>query len=334
MNARRFIAITTIFPPTDAVKRFSQLNDWQLVVAGDRKTPADWKCDRTIFLSLQDQERSDFSLGKMLPQNHYCRKMMGYLKAMALGAEVIADTDDDNLPKPDWGFPRFDGSHLVSRPGPRFVNIYRSFTDMHIWPRGFPLDLISSKESVLSDDELEEKVVKVGVWQGLADNDPDVDAIYRLTSNEPCTFRTRREIVLGAGSACPFNSQNTAFRRELFPLMYLPGFVTFRFTDILRSLVAQPIMWSKGYLLGVSSPTVVQERNPHDYMRDFESEIPCFMHSKKAVGIVSDAITPRASVSENLVEAYGALLKNGIVVEKELELLSVWLKDLEGLSVA
>ena len=26
---------------------------------------------------------------------------------------------------------------------------------------------------------------RVGVWQGLADGDPDVDAIYRLTVGEP-----------------------------------------------------------------------------------------------------------------------------------------------------
>jgi len=332
-ETKRFVVITTIFPPSGAVRSFSKLIDWQLIVAGDRKTPSDWSCGPALFLSLGDQERSDFSLGKALPQNHYCRKMMGYLKAMELGADSIADTDDDNLPKPRWGFPDFDGSFLVSGSKPRFVNIYRSFTDMHIWPRGFPLDLLSAKESVISEDELSEKDLKVGVWQGLADGDPDVDAVYRLTSNEPCTFNVRREVVLGNGYVSPFNSQNTMFRRELFPLLYLPGFVTFRFTDILRSLVAQPIMWSKGYLLGFSNATVVQERNPHDYMRDFESEIPCYLHSKKAVKIVSDAITPDSSIAENLREAYRALLKNNIVVEKEIDLLSAWLRDLEGLGI-
>lgn len=332
-ETKRFVVITTIFPPSGAVRSFSKLIDWQLIVAGDRKTPSDWNCGPALFLSLGDQERSGFSLGKALPQNHYCRKMMGYLKAMELGAESIADTDDDNLPKPRWGFPDFDGSFLVSGSKPRFVNIYRSFSDMHIWPRGFPLDLLSAKESIISENELSEKNIKVGVWQGLVDGDPDVDAVYRLTSNEPCTFKVRREIVLGSGYVCPFNSQNTVFRRELFPLMYLPAFVTFRFTDILRSLVAQPIMWSKGYLLGFSNATVFQERNPHDYMRDFESEIPCYLHSKKAVKVISDAITPDSSIAENLREAYRALSKNNIVVEKELDLLSIWLKDLESLGI-
>ena len=41
--------------------------------------------------------------------------------------------------------------------------------------------------------------------------------------------------------------------------MYLPTFVTFRFTDILRSYVAQPIMWNAGYRLGFTNATVTQK---------------------------------------------------------------------------
>ena len=169
--------------------------------------------------------------------------MLGYLHAVAGGAEVIADPDDDNLPNADWSFPRFDGPSPSTDTDRGFVNVYRAYTDQHIWPRGFPLPRVLDDSATLAHAEASSREVRVGVWQGLADGDPDVDAIYRLTSNRPCVFEQRGPLVLDAGTLCPFNSQNTAYRRELFPLLYLPALVTFRFTDILRGLVAQPVMW-------------------------------------------------------------------------------------------
>ena len=57
-----------------------------------------------------------------------------------------------------------------------------------IWPRGFPLEKIneSGKKSLNYKKSLVKN--KIGIWQGLADNDPDVDAIYRLIDNSPCFF--------------------------------------------------------------------------------------------------------------------------------------------------
>ena len=61
------------------------------------------------------------------------------------------------------------------------------------------------------------------IWQGLADRNPDIDAIYRLTQPLPVHFdKTKLRIALAEGSICPFNSQNTTWFREAFPLMYLP----------------------------------------------------------------------------------------------------------------
>ena len=37
----KFIVTTTIQPPTEATKKFSQMDGWKLVVVGDKKTPHD-----------------------------------------------------------------------------------------------------------------------------------------------------------------------------------------------------------------------------------------------------------------------------------------------------
>jgi hypothetical protein len=328
---KNFIVITSIFHPTEAVRLFANLPGYQLVVVGDRKSPTDWACEGVEYLSIHDQEGSVYSLQGKLPFNHYCRKMLGYLRAIENGAQIIIDTDDDNLPKAGWAFPPFD-AHYDQLPGGRgFVNIYQLFSDQPIWPRGLPLDLIRG-DSRLDKGELQALPCKVGVWQGLADEDPDVDAIYRLTSNEPCYFDDRPPVVLAADTLSPYNSQNTATRRELFALLYLPVFVTFRFTDILRSLVAQPIMAKFGYQLGFMNATVVQKRNPHDYMKDFISEIPMYEHTRRVVQIVTESLSGKNSIESCLESAYEALCRHGIVPATELETLAAWLTDLRSLN--
>ena len=318
------IVITTIYQPTEAVEKFSELQNYQLIVVGDKKTPGGWACNNTTFLAVDSGASARFSLNSVLPYNHYCRKMLGYLFAIQNGAEAIIDTDDDNIPNNGWGFPGFEGDfECVENTG--FVNIYKLFTSQHIWPRGLPLNMINNQDEIVLK---EKKAAKIGIWQGLADEDPDVDAIYRLTSNLPCYFNKRQPVVLNIDAVVPFNSQNTMIRKELFALLYLPTYVTFRFTDILRGLVAQPIMWLYGYQLGFTDATVIQKRNPHNFHDDFISEIPMYQHCESVLEIVKSVISIRKTISENLYSAYSALKANNIVQDRELVTLKAWLKDL------
>lgn len=326
------IVITSIFAPTEAVTKFAALPDYQLVVAGDKKSPADWSEPNVAYLDVPAQEALGFRMSEKLPFNHYGRKMMGYLHAIREGAEAIVDTDDDNIPYDGWKFPEMEGTFATSPADKGFVNIYKNFTSHHIWPRGYPLDLILNTEHNLKEGDLTQETAKIGIWQGLADSDPDVDAIYRLIDNTEIFFDKRAPIVLAEGTLCPFNSQNTIVRRELFPLLYLPAYVTFRFTDILRGLVAQPILWTHGYRLGFTEATVLQVRNPHDYVKDFESEIPCYLHPNRVIAAVTRAIDKGNTVSENLRRAYAELAKENIVTAQEIELLDLWLADLSVLT--
>lgn len=321
------IIITSIFNPTEAINKFAHRAGYQLIVVGDKKTPLDWHCDNVDYINVNEQETSGYNLAKVLPYNHYCRKMIGYVKAIKSGANIIVDTDDDNIPKDEWTFPALEGSFDFIPGNEGFINVYQLYTSQKIWARGLPLRLINT------EFDLESKIKKidcrVGIWQGLADEDPDVDAIYRLTSDTPCHFKEREPIVLGQGTLSPFNTQNTMIRKELFPLMYLPTYVTFRFTDILRGLIAQPIMWLYEYHLGFTNATVIQKRNPHDYMKDFISEIPMYQYIDKVIEIVSSSISKSESIENNLYNSYTVLLRERIVCEKELVTLEAWLKDIK-----
>jgi len=318
----KYIVITSIFLPTEAIEKFAKLQDWKVIVAGDKRTATDWSYPGVTYLSPESQQEFANKFSGLLPWNSYTRKNIGYLYAISQGARVIYESDDDNIPLDNWvNEPEFfTDAEVLSDAS--FVNIYSYFTEKKVWPRGMPLRCVLDAEVPKASAA---KNLKVGVWQFLADGDPDVDAIYRLTNNTPIYFNWRAPLVLGQGTCCPFNSQNTYFRKEVFPLLYLPSTVTFRFTDILRGLVAQPILWSAGYHLGFAGATVLQKRNPHDYLKDFESEIPCYLSAENVVQIAKGAVSHEKSMPENLLAAYRALSDEGIVSEKELEILSCWL---------
>ncbi|MFZ4103049.1 MAG: STELLO glycosyltransferase family protein [Sphingobacterium thalpophilum] len=322
----KFIVITSIFEPSEAVIKFSRLNDYKLIVVGDKKTPRHWFCENVTFLSVEQQEVLGYELSKHLPYNHYCRKMLGYLYALSQEADIIIDTDDDNIPRLDWGFPEFTGNYPLIHENLGFVNIYELYTSQKIWPRGYPLRYVNRTKTI-SQEKISNQEVRVGIWQGLANEDPDVDAIYRLTSDQMCIFEDNGYFVLDKNTISPFNSQNTSFRKELFTLLYLPSFVTFRFTDILRGFIAQPIMWLYGFNLGFTSATVTQKRNPHDYMKDFESEIPMYLYSEKIIELVSASIFGNRSIEDNLYNAYDTLNKADIVCKQEIQVLEAWLID-------
>jgi hypothetical protein len=327
---KKSIVITSIFEPTEAIKQFTKFDKYDLIVVGDVKTPVGWKCDGVNYISLFDQIRMDFELVKVLPQNHYCRKMIGYLCAIKNGSDIIIDTDDDNFPKSSWAFPNFTGDYDFVGEDLGFINIYNYYSDLNIWPRGLPLKFIKDRGKY-DFDNIKNKNCNVGIWQGLADKDPDVDAIYRLVDGKECVFNDNDPIVLGKNTISPFNSQNTAFIKELFPLLYMPAHVTMRFTDILRGLVAQPIMWLYNYNLGILNATVYQERNVHNYFKDFLDEIPMYKHSEEVINIVVGAVNSKDNIYDNLFNAYVSLNKFDIVPSSELHILNAWLDDIEGL---
>jgi hypothetical protein len=325
---RIVVVITSINAPTKAVEAFSTIEGVHLVVVGDKKSPAEYQLGRGNFLSCTSQSQMGSELYDLLPFNHYSRKMMGYLFAIRNGAEIIIDTDDDNIPIPTWHIPEFRGKYrtIVTRPG--FVNVYELYSHEKIWPRGLPLRLINSK-TIDNRTDIEERLVEVGIWQGLADGDPDVDAVYRLTDGKFVTFEKFGFVVLDEGVASPFNSQNTFFRKDCFPLLYLPSTVTFRFTDILRSIVAQPVLWAAGLRIGFTDATVSQERNLHDYMKDFESEIPMYLRTEEALRLSVGAVDASRSISQNLTSVYEVLCSAGIVQSQELEILEHWVREIE-----
>lgn len=325
------LVVTSIHPPNMALRELASgclEQGWDFFLAGDSKSPADFQLEGCRFLSLKAQRRSDFSLALLAPEKSYTRKNIGYLTAVEAGARVIVETDDDN--HPDEGFWDARSARVECRrvEFPGWVNAYRYFTDDFIYPRGLPL--VHARETV--PEAWEEVERDCPIQQGLADKDPDVDAVYRMLFPLPLDFRREAPPVwLAPGTWCPFNSQNTTFFSEAFPLMYLPAHCSFRMTDIWRSFVAQRVLHEQGGGILFHGPTVWQERNEHDLDRDFAEELPGYLHNKRIREVLLDIPLAACDSTRAMMErCYEALIRNGWVGADEELLLGAWFYDLEA----
>ena len=170
------------------------------------------------------------------------------------------------------------------------------------------------------------------IQQGLADENPDVDAIYRLTFPLPVNFKQIDPIAL-LGTWSPFNSQNTTWFSEAFPLLYLPYYCSFRMTDIWRSFVAQRIAYLNGWGILYHAASVYQVRNDHDLMRDFEEEVIGYLHND-AIRTELNNLKLELGVKEipnAMRQCYEKLIAMNLVGDKELLLLEAWFSDLAAL---
>ena len=100
---------------------------------------------------------------------------------------------------------RGDESAVVHNPYPCFGG------PGNVWPRGFPLNAINEESSVPCGVIAEKKYRHkrreaprpLGVLQSLANHDPDVDAIYRLTYPEGCLPFNFEDSPSSAGESPP-----------------------------------------------------------------------------------------------------------------------------------
>ena len=331
MTQETALVVTSIAAPTAALKLLAEgarSNRWAFYVIGDAASPADFSLPPARFLSVKDQLATGLATAAACPLRHYARKNVGYLLAMRDGASVIVESDDDNHPLPPFWMARtFTQQARVVEDG-GWTNVYAYFSDAMVWPRGFPLDCV--RRMPLDFDSLPETQVYCPIQQGLSDGDPDVDAICRLTLPLSGEFRKSRRIAISRGSWCPFNSQNTSWARDAFPLLYLPAFCSFRMTDIWRSFVAQRIAFANGWSILFDEASVHQERNEHDLMRDFQDEIPGYLHNRSVCETLAkvEVVPGIAAIAGNLRLCYQALVAAGFLDRLELPLLEAWISDL------
>lgn len=80
-----------------------------MVILGDKKTPnilyyqLQKKYKQLKFLSIQQQKQKYNKISSVIGYNCVQRRNIGFIYAYENGYEIIATTDDDNIPYGFWG---------------------------------------------------------------------------------------------------------------------------------------------------------------------------------------------------------------------------------------
>ena len=326
------LVVTTIQAPNPVMHSLASAAaaaNSRFFVLGDRKSPPTYHLPGADYFSLEAQHAHFGAFSHLLPVGHYVRKNLGYLAALDAGCEWIVETDDDNYPLDNFMLPPSSAMTVRRLKSDQpWVNVYRHFgATQPVWPRGLPLEALAAQEG--AHEQFADAVEHPLIVQGLADDNPDVDAVFRLTRQLPVRFDSAaKPLSLEAGNWCPFNSQNTWFHRRVLALTYLPAYCSFRMTDIWRSFVAQRCLWAMGQRLVFTAPSVRQERNEHNLLRDFKDEIPGYLNNARMAEVLQDCQLT-GEPGTDLYRCYEALVAAQILPAEELGLVRAWLQELE-----
>jgi len=104
-----------------------------------------------------------------------------------------------------------------------------------------------------------------------------------------------------------------------------------RCTDILRSLIAQKILYNDKKKILFFGTTMFQNRNLHNLNSDFEQEIPMYLNNHKIYELLKKIKLKekKENYFENLIICYEAIIKANFISRQELKFLKLWIKDLK-----
>lgn len=290
--------------------------DVAMFIAGDKhpRTPEIRKyCDGMEFVHFDDPERTeelDYKCSELIGWNCIQRRNIALLEAIKWGADVIVSIDDDNIPlAPDYfewfEWWEFSGLKASSSTGWFDVGTLLNPISPH---RGFPHDKKAAQPSFESTVG-----AKVGVAAGVCLGDPDISAVTRI-ANGP-TVHGVSEVLRSGVVTDPkdtwtvFNTQNTAFIRELAPAMFcMPG--VGRYDDIFASLICQRVMRDLNYHVHFGQPFVWQQRNSHDLLKDLAQEL----NGMRTMEIFAEYLDSPA-LAAKLAERTTALAKTRAIYE-------------------
>ena len=277
---KKFIITTTINPPTSAIKKFDKMDGWNLIVAGDLKTPKNYKIKNGLYLSPKDQVKINNKLSNLIGWNCIQRRNFAMIMAYKEGADIIATIDDDNIPYKNWGKNILLKKKISVR---KFLTNEIAFDPLsvtnykHLWHRGFPLQILNKKNLKKKNKKVEETFdIQADFWNG----DPDIDAICRMEHAPEWKFKIS-DFPFTSNKFSPFNSQNTFLTRKVIENYFLFPHVG-RMDDIWASYYAE----AKGYKVVYNNPSVYQKRNIHDLTKDMEKEIIGYKNNLNLIKII------------------------------------------------
>lgn len=340
--------ITSINPPTTIVKQLASVKEnLCTVIVADKKSPTEYVVNNTnvVYLTVEKQEELKYNIMQLVPWNHFARKNIGFIYAIHHGAKRIFDVDDDNelisavniinqvFDYEDREFDFVKTSQYVTNP----YMIYLNKPNEYIWPRGYPLEAIKTPHDYTmiyqNKSSSLELIHKSAIVQFIQNVNPDLDAIYRITHTIPQTFDETKNhcLILSKGSFAPFNAQSTLFKYEAFWGMLLPMTVHGRVSDIWRSYFTQKMLWDNAHHIAFCPALVNHIRNQHRLIKDFDAELPLYTQTESMLKYLQEWKSTKTDLPSVLEELYIDLYEKGVLEEKDVHFVQLWIRDLQGI---
>ena len=306
-------------------------DECKFFVAIDKKTPEEavnflaYDVANTQCVYLGDQEKYESSA--LTGWNTDSRRNFALLEALKWGADLIVSVDDDMIPcNGEWVRPElFEEDYAgvqFGTPGVWFDA--GAFTKPVASQRGLPAGggMIGSYDFVFD--------AKIGVMQGIILGIPDTGAVTAI-ERKPFVYSVddilRNGFVVHPQAYAVFNSQITAFRREL-----APAFAQFyahqgRNTDIFASMLMRRVMQELDLYTYYGMPCGFHARQPRPLFKDLEAEMFGLKHIYAfAEYLARTEIQGNHTVTENCRD----LMLNCPIFSDELkEVAHAWYSDCE-----
>jgi hypothetical protein len=255
------------------------------------------------------------------------RRNIAILEALKWGADLIVTTDDDMIPIEPTFFSHFE------------VLFYNSFAGLKVGAPGWWVDtgqftIPPARARGLPTFFPTGNAIgfvagaEIGVAQGIILGKPDTDAMTNIVSDPVITGvheTLRAGFVVDLEARTVFNSQCTAFTRELAPAAAQFYMAERRNTDILASVIMRRIMREKNLYTHFGPPMAYHARNPHYYFQDLKNEL---------LGI--ELITPlvmeleKTVLTGNVMEDLAKVYRDSKVLPTDASAAAkAWLKDCE-----
>lgn len=274
---KKYLILTSISQPSVATLKYCEIadkKDWQLIFIGDLKTPhesyqkLEGEFKNFTYLTPEQQEKLYPELSDAIGWNKCQRRNIGFIYAYDNGADILATSDDDNIPYDNWGDEIFVNQEIeVDCYENKFANAFDpiSVTEHNtLWHRGYPVEFVHVKNENEYKGKVKRKViVQADFWDG----DPDIDAICRITQKPIVKFKDFKPFC--STQIAPFNSQNTFIAREAIPFYVVFPYLG-RMDDIWGAYVLQyyfpdSVIYNKA--------TVYQDRNVHNLVNNMMDEV-------------------------------------------------------------
>lgn len=200
------------------------------------------------------------------------------------------------------------------------------------WARGFPLERIldeKTRGTVVSTSNL--SFEKVGVVQFVADGNPDIDAVHRMTKPLPMDFADESKsspLLVPPNAASPYNAQATVHHWPAFFATLLPITVKSRVSDIWRAYYAAPLFRDIGVSILFAPPKIHQIRTAHSYIGDMKAEGDLYFKSDKLIDFLHNWESAEKSIPSRMEQLWIDLYERGYHEEDDVELVQKWLSAL------